>query len=389
MNQVPAANDRHNPSPVTLENEPNLIETFAKHVEQQGLVGETENACVAFLCAVSAKMSTPLHLTVQGSSSAGKNHLLNCACAFIPAEDKKFRTGMTPKVLMHAGETEFQHKVIIIAEYEGAKKADYSIRTFQSEKEIQWDFVDSKNGIKKKSNTVKGPAAFLQATTESVLHAENETRLMFVEIDESPEQTARINRQQALSAMGRISTNNTLPEQWHEFLRTLKPAMQISIPFADQIYPFFPSERVRSRRDFPKLLGLIEATAYLHQGRRDKGPNGEIIAAPADYEIARKLFEHCYKFGPDKRLEDLLTYAERLATFKVGDLIETSGWKKSKTYELVKRAMENGCIVDTETNGQYRFVRGSAVPPLNLPESVKADGDFPEFREETREQTAI
>jgi len=70
---------------------------------------------------------------------------------------------------MHAAENEFRHKAIFIAEYEGVAKADYAIRTMQSEKVIEWDFVDSgKRGSKKKSR-VKGPAAFLQATTRPVL----------------------------------------------------------------------------------------------------------------------------------------------------------------------------------------------------------------------------
>jgi hypothetical protein len=370
----PAVNPRSD-----LAGELDLLSRFEREIEQHGLVREKNNACLAFLAAVSAKLPSPLHLTVQGGSSAGKNHLLNTVCDFVPDEDKKILSGMSPKVLMHSGETEFQHKAVVIAEYEGAKKADYAIRTFQSEKVIQWDFVDTKKGIQKKSNRVKGPAAFLQATTESLLHAENETRLLFVEIDESPEQTALINEQQALRAMGEIAKDISLAQSWQEFLRSLKPDMQITIPFAKQISPHFPAERIRSRRDFPKLLGLIEVTAYLHQNHRERGADGEIIADISDYKIAKKLFEHCYAVGPERSLEELLRYAKDLGVFRVGDIIEASGWGHTKAYDLVKRAKEVGCIVDTEMNGQYKFVRRSVVPPLNLPDDI-GDRVFPKFR---------
>lgn len=371
-----------------LMNQPNLIEVFAEHVEQYGLVGEKENACVAFLSAVSAKLGNPLHLVVQGNSSAGKNHLLNSVCAFIPAEDKKIISGMTSKVLMYSEEDEFQHKAVVIAEYEGARKADYAIRTFQSEKEIQWEYIDTGKGIKKKKNTVKGPAAFLTATTESVLHPENETRLIFTEVDESARQTREINLRQALVAMGRYSTDQETIPAWHELLRSLKKDMSIQIPFAMQFVQYFPA-RLRSRRDFQKLLGLIQVSAFLHQHHRSRTPNGEIIAEPLDYLIAKKLFEHCYNFGPDKKVEQLLGFAEKIAEekteFTVADIQRESAWGHTKAYELLNRAMEVGSLAQGSERGKYVFLRKSAIPALNLPDTVEA-GDFPEFRNEIPQQ---
>jgi len=142
-----------------------LIERFLQDVKERGLVGEQANASTVLLCALSARLHSPLNLTVSGESSAGKNYLLSSVAAFIPKENKKFTSGFTPKALMHAAEDEFQHKAIFIAEYEGVSKAYYAIRTMQSEKMIEWDFVDTGKGIQKKTSKVKGPAAFLQATT--------------------------------------------------------------------------------------------------------------------------------------------------------------------------------------------------------------------------------
>jgi hypothetical protein len=144
-----------NPKP--LAEEEDLIRRFLTDVEARGLVGEKDNAVTVFLCALSARNPRPLNLTVNGESSSGKNYLLSSAVAFIPDEFKKEITGLSPRALMHAGEDEFQHKAVVIAEYEGVAKADYAMRTMQSEQFIEWHFVDSSKGIKKKTNRVKGP----------------------------------------------------------------------------------------------------------------------------------------------------------------------------------------------------------------------------------------
>jgi DNA primase len=375
MNE-PNRNALEGDQPSTLEpltTEDNLIARFLTDAEERGLVGEKENAATALLCAVSARLPRPLNLTVNGESSSGKNFLLSSATAFIPDEHKKSTSGLTAKALMHAREDEFQHKAIIIAEYEGVSSADYAIRTMQSEQVIEWDYVDTGKGIKKKTNKVRGPAAFLQATTRPVLHPENETRLLFISVDESNEQTEAILKRQAriAAANGVVLPNEESIKDWHEFLRSLIP-MNICIPYAETLAEHFPADRVRSRRDFPKLLGLIETLAYLHQNRREN-KNNAVIAAPDDYLVAKRLFENSYATGPDSKLTELLTAAQALkenSAFRASDLIEATGWGKSKVYAVLQRAEELGCIAETETRGIYSFIRSSAVPPLKLPDEV-------------------
>lgn len=281
-----------------LFEERNLIPVFLKDVALAGLVGEEDNAATVLLCAASATLPEPLNLSVGGASSAGKNYLLQKGTAPIPPENKKFLSGMTAKTLMHAEEDEYKHKAVIIAEYEGVAKADFAIRTFQSEKQIQWDYVESgKNGIKKKNKIVNGPAAFLQATTRPVLHPENETRLLWIAPDESPEQTERIIRRQAEMAVSGVEVDEqAIFNNWHDFFRSLE-TMQVAIPYAGKIGESFPVERIRTRRDFPKLLSLIRTSAHLHQKCRAV-EDGKIIASPDDYILAKRLFENSYETGP-------------------------------------------------------------------------------------------
>jgi predicted transcriptional regulator len=69
-------------------------------------------------------------------------------------------------------------------------------------------------------------------------------------------------------------------------LKDLKP-VRVLIPYADFID--FPFNKIRVRRDFPKLLALIKVSAYLHQYQRPRLVlNGQeyVIATFADYNVA-------------------------------------------------------------------------------------------------------
>jgi hypothetical protein len=357
--------------------ETDLLARFARDVERAGLVGESRNAEIILVAAVSARLSRPLNVSVHGVSAAGKNHLIGSVAGFIPDEMKKFLSGMSPKNLMHSGENEYQHKAVFIAEYEGVRGADYAIRTMQSEQVIEWEYVDHEKdrGIVKKKNRVKGPAAFIQATTRPVLHPENETRLLFVQMDETHEQTRAINERQAREAAGEIEPPSpALYEGWHRHLRTLQPA-PVVIPFATQLAKHFPDTRVSSRRDFPKLLGLVEASAFLHQHQRQRDSLGRIIAEQQDYSNAKDLFGRCYSAGPDEQERDLLKAADALSTqkgsFSVADLMGGLRWGKSKAYEVLNRAQEHGRIAPSDDmRGHFLLLQGEVDAGLDLPPDV-------------------
>jgi hypothetical protein len=370
--------NRHSP--------PDLLRCFEHDSDMPGLVGEKTNAKIILLAAASAKLAKPLNVSVGGSSSAGKNHLTGTVARFIPDEDKKVLTGMSPKVLMHSGEDEFQHKAVFIAEYEGVSGADYAIRTMQSEQSIEWEYVESSkgDGIQKKKRRVKGPAAFIQATTRATLHPENETRLLFIQMDESEAQTRAINLQQALEAEKKAPVcPPDLCAKWHELFRSLEQR-PVRIPFASQLAQGIPGNRIQSRRDLPKLLGLIEASAFLHQHQRTKDGDGNIVAAPWDYMVAKELFEHSYYTGPESKVGELIEAAKRLGKqeFTVADLIGATVWGKSKTYAVLNRAEEVGSIAETDRRGRYKLLCNQVAPPLNLPAKVKLTAD--DFRISTR-----
>jgi len=77
----------------SLNDEVDLILRFQSDIANQGLVGESRNAAIVLLVSVSALLENPMHLTVFGESSAGKNNLLDRVAAFLPPEMKSLSVG--------------------------------------------------------------------------------------------------------------------------------------------------------------------------------------------------------------------------------------------------------------------------------------------------------
>jgi hypothetical protein len=367
-----------------------LLVNFTQDVVSAGLVGEQTNAEIVFLTALSAALPSPLNLTVCGPSAAGKNHLIETVARFLPEDRKRFMTGMTPKAMMHMGEKDLQHKAVFIAEYEGVTGADYPIRTFQSEGRIQWEYVDKteKNGLETKRKTILGPAAFIQATTRVSLHPENETRLLFIHIDESREQTKAVNRRQAQSAAGKVSEPpQSLFEGWGRRIAALTET-RVIIPFAEQLADAMPADLIRSRRDFPKLLGLIKVSAYLHQESRARDGQGQIVARVEDYNIAKRLFEHCYASKVEHSLSEFFKCVEDEVDgfrFSTPDIMQRTGWRKSKTYEVLGRLEELGSVGPGDKYGSYTLLRRVTGEPVALPQKIRLTAE--DFRLSTQIST--
>jgi len=91
-----------------------------------GIVGEGSNALVGYLCAISRKLDRPLALLIQSTSAAGKSSLLDAILRFVPEEDRIVYSAMTGQSLFYMGELDLKHKLLAIAEEQGATRASYA-----------------------------------------------------------------------------------------------------------------------------------------------------------------------------------------------------------------------------------------------------------------------
>ncbi len=348
-----------------LLRDPDLLGRFERDVRALGLVGEKKNAILVLLVMVSARMDDPLSLASKGESSAGKNFLIKVVCKLVPPSWIVDASSLSPQALAY-WHGDLKHKVLIIAEVVGAQRADYQIRIMQSEGELIVYYVTKVDGqLQTVEKRVAGPTAMITTTTRSNLHPENETRLLEISPDESEEQTREIHRSQAsrkASSSDEVVVAQ-IREMWSGALAALKPA-RVKIPFARLIE--FPTKQVRSRRDFPKLLALVEALAFLHQHQRERDPENDnvIIASVADYAVAYELvgtFIRQLNTGMNQTMVQVyaLLETEPGRRWKASEVATHFGWSAESGPRKAKRALEK--LVDIGLVDSDDVSRGKAA----------------------------
>ena len=178
---------------------PDLVTRIAADFSRGGIVGESINALVGYLAAISRKLERPLALLIQSTSAAGKSSLLDAVLRFVPEEDRIVYSAMTGQSLFYMGEMNLKHKVLAIAEEEGAHRASYALKLLQSEGELTIAST-SKDPTTGKLVTeeyhVEGPVMIALTTTAAEIDEELLNRCLVLTIDEGRQQTAAIHAAQ-------------------------------------------------------------------------------------------------------------------------------------------------------------------------------------------------
>ncbi len=279
---------------------PRLFWQVKQMLDRIGVVGEETNKLVIYLGYTSRLLSEPIQILVKGESSSGKSYVTRKTLTLFPRECFTELTDMTPQALFYIKEKDLRHHILLVFEKHGGEKADYTIRTTQSEGVLRiWVVTKDKetNEMTTKEVTVQGPIMFLLTTTDAMIHAENETRNISLFSDDSKDQTAAIRSmavKQYLLEAEEIDQDELLA--WHNAQRLLQP-YQVRIPFIAEIDARFPLEPVRVRRDFHRFIALLQTVALLHQHQRPvteiKGKL-TIDTTVGDYYIAKKLAEKIF-----------------------------------------------------------------------------------------------
>ena len=200
--EQPAAHsmdDNARDAALALLKDSKLIERIANDFSRAGIVGETSNALVGYLAAVSRKLDRPLALLIQSTSAAGKSSLLDAVLRFIPEEDRVVYSAMTGQSLFYMGEMNLKHKLLAIAEQEGAARATYALKLLQSEGEltIASTSTDATTGkLVTEEYRVEGPVMIALTTTAAEIDEELLNRCLVLTIDEGRSQTQAIHAAQ-------------------------------------------------------------------------------------------------------------------------------------------------------------------------------------------------
>ena len=254
--------------------DPKLLTRILEDFETGGLVGEDTNKLTAYLAAVSRKLDKPLAVIVQSSSAAGKSALMEAVLGFVPEEEREKYSALTGQSLFYFGEGKsLRHKILAIAEEEGAEKAGYALKLLQSEGELSIASTgkDPQTGrLVTQEYRVEGPVMIFLTTTAIEIDEELLNRCLVLTVDESREQTRRIHElQRRASTLDGILASRRKPKalKVHRNAQRLLRPLLVHNPFASRLT--FLDEKTRMRRDHVKYLKLIEAIALLFQYQRE------------------------------------------------------------------------------------------------------------------------
>ncbi len=279
---------------------PDLMTRIATDFECCGVVGEATNTLIGYLACVSRKLGKPLAVMIQSTSAAGKSTLMDAVLALMPEEERVQYSAMTGQSLFYMGETNLKHKILAIAEEEGAENASYALKLLQSEGEITIASTgknETTGDMETKEYRVEGPVMLFLTTTAIDIDEELMNRCLVLSVNESRDQTQAIHamqrQQQTLEGLLAAEDKKHIIDNHRNAQRLIKPLL-VANPYAEKLS--FIDDKTRTRRDHLKYLTLIRSIALLHQYQRDiktVNHNGQRIeyieATLSDIETANRL----------------------------------------------------------------------------------------------------
>ena len=301
--EAPAPSAQDKAEALKLGRAADLVGEIQRDLGKLGIIGEETNRLLLYLALTSRRMLDPLAVQVLAGSGAGKSHLQDAVLSLCPEEDLIKLTSLSNQALFYKGEDSLRHKCLAVEEVAGAAGARYALRNLISAKKLTIETTvknPATGRMETQVNTVNGPTAVFETTTDPQGDPETKSRFIITSIDESPEQTRAIIEAQrnrhTLEGMRARHVRAEVLRRHHAFQRTLR-TVEIVNPYEPLLG--YGDDRLAFRRDHPKYLHLILAVTFLHQlqrpVRRDAGLGIDYIETTLDdiaiaNDLAAELF---------------------------------------------------------------------------------------------------
>ena len=251
---------------------PSLLERITQDLTASGIIGEDTNKLTGYLACVSRKLDKPLAIIIQSTSAAGKSSLMDAILNLMPEEELTQYSAMTGQSLFYMGETSLKHKILAIAEEEGAQNASYALKLLQSEGKLTIASTgkdETSGNMETKEYHVEGPVMLFLTTTAIDIDEELMNRCLVLTVNESREQTQAIHDMQrdqhTIEGILQKQSKNKLIDLHQNAQRLIQPLL-VANPFAKELT--FINDKTRTRRDHMKYLTLINSITLLHQHQR-------------------------------------------------------------------------------------------------------------------------
>ena len=308
-----------------------LMKQVVDDVAALGVAGERELVASIYFVGVSRLLLRPLAAIVQAPSSVGKSYTVGKTAELFPPETVIEATSLTPQALFYMPPGELSHRFIVGGERSRREDDESAEATRALREMISSGRLTKLMPMKVEGQFVTqtieqpGPIAFIETTTLAEIFDEDANRCLLLSADERSQQTTAVVNRLASDYGGASGVNGDAIIQRHHAAQRMLRQRPIVIPFAEVIAQHFPTDRVEARRAFTHLMGMIQASALLHQYQRKVDGADRIIAEADDYQLARHLSR-----GPLARLlggrisDAAIRYYDRLKAWCGPDAFSTT-----------------------------------------------------------------
>ena len=378
---------------LALLRRPDLLSQIAADLDSLGWVGEDQAKTLLYLTAISRKLPEPLWAALRATPGAGKSHGLDLIAALTPPEDLLHVSRLTDSALYYQDAQALRHKLLLLDEADAlSPEVIVALRVLKTRGALSLSRVQ-RHPLTGQVSThfaeARGPVTVLTSTAGQ-LDGQLLSRCYDLPVDESPEQTARIlAAQRRLCATPAACVERERIITRHHNLQRLLECRPVVIPFAERIE--FPSSHVQYRREQERFLGLIEASALLHQQQRLRDGQ-HLVADKRDFELAAALTAPFLgaREGLARHSALLLAAlsAAKLATFTIEDVTALQPGRTRYAYRAALHELLDLEYLASPRAGrgrlrEYRLLTGqtASTPPLGI--RLRAVGELAKVGETT------
>lgn len=371
-----------------LSEQPYILQELDQHLREHGFAGSTIIPLTVFLSAITRVFDDPVSLVIKGESGSGKSFALHAGLRYVSEGAYQEVHGLSPKALVHAARHDLKHRHLVIQEAAGfAKDGWVFLRQLLTEGTIKYMTVaQTRDGHAGKDlDAVEGPMGVMMTTTANRLHGEDETRLLSLYVDHSPEQIRRAIMLHAEEAPPKLKQVEL--SRWHAlFDYVCTGSTSVTIPYRRELLTRLPTSYPRVLRDVPKIMALIRAHAMLQQRLREQRDN-VIVATMDDYSAVYRLVSEPLSFGlkasvPNHILEVVNAVYDACSILggpvSQADVAEFLGRDQTVVSRNIATAIKEGFLIN-QNPGQgrmHQYVPGKRELParsvLPTPEELDA-----------------
>jgi hypothetical protein len=350
-----------------------ILDLVAEKLTNAGVVGPMRAAKLIYLVLITRLLARPVSIALKGPSAAGKSFILEAVLKLFPTSAYYALSAMSEHALAYSHEP-LRHRFLVLYEAAGlgGPFAQYILRSLLSEGRLVYETVESsEKGLRPKKIEREGPSGLIVTTTRVALHPENETRLLSLTIDDSPDLTLAV-----LTALGQGQlTLGKTPDfaDWHRLQVWLeKGEHRVFVPFAAKLFSAIPPVSVRLRRDAPAVLSLVVAHAILHRASRQRDASGAIVAELQDYKEVYDLVHDLVAEGAQRSIpptvRETVGAVTKMVTAGASEVhitavAEQLGLDKSSASRRVHAAIRLGYLINLESRRRpARLVQGEPLP---------------------------